>query len=162
MLFAYVAYQIAQNDVLVEVFNPYAILQLSEGSSEDSIKKAYRKLTLIYHPDKETGSEQKFMELTEAYRVRQLEKCTQTCNDNVHSFSDTDRRGSPFELGSVRPSGRTEGRIVRYSSAFVDRGSGQLLYDSGCLRCCLNGSSTHSREYIKWNGPSPATNLSCY
>ena len=83
-LFAYLSYQTAQNDVVVEAFNPYAILQLSEGSSEDSIKKAYRKLTLIYHPDKETGSEQKFMELTEAYRVKQLKKCTKTYNDNVH------------------------------------------------------------------------------
>lgn len=31
------------------------------------IKKAYRRLSLIYHPDKETGDEKKFMMIAKAY-----------------------------------------------------------------------------------------------
>lgn len=35
-----------------------------KGSNDRDIKKAYRKLSLIYHPDKETGDEKLFMKLT--------------------------------------------------------------------------------------------------
>lgn len=32
--------------------NPYEILNLKEGASLQEIKEAYRKLVLVYHPDK--------------------------------------------------------------------------------------------------------------
>jgi translocation protein SEC63 len=35
-----------------------------QGSSQAEIKKSYRKLSLILHPDKETGNEKAFMKLT--------------------------------------------------------------------------------------------------
>jgi curved DNA-binding protein CbpA len=35
-----------------------------QGSSQAAIKKSYRKLSLILHPDKETGNEKAFMKLT--------------------------------------------------------------------------------------------------
>lgn len=40
-----------------------------QGSSAASIKKAYRQLSLILHPDKETGNEKAFMRLTKAYQA---------------------------------------------------------------------------------------------
>ncbi len=50
----------------------YEILGVAKTATEDEIKKAYRKLAVQYHPDKNPGdkaSEEKFKEATEAYEV---------------------------------------------------------------------------------------------
>jgi DnaJ family protein A protein 2 len=47
----------------------YDRLQISPNATEKEIKKAYRKLAIIYHPDKPTGNEEKFKQITEAYEV---------------------------------------------------------------------------------------------
>ena len=50
----------------------YKTLGLSKGAGTDEIKKAYRKLALQYHPDRNKGdkdAENKFKEISEAYAV---------------------------------------------------------------------------------------------
>lgn len=52
--------------------NYYDILWLSEDASADDIKKAYRKLAMQYHPDRNKGdkaAEEKFKEVNEANEV---------------------------------------------------------------------------------------------
>lgn len=45
-----------------EEVNLYAVLSLQNDASLDAIKKAYRKLALVYHPDKHTHSSDKMKE----------------------------------------------------------------------------------------------------
>ena len=50
----------------------YEVLGVGKNSTEQEIKKAYRKLAMKYHPDKtkgDKGSEEKFKEASEAYEV---------------------------------------------------------------------------------------------
>ena len=50
----------------------YEVLGIDKNASEDEIKKAYRKLAIKYHPDRNPGSkeaEEKFKEAAEAYDV---------------------------------------------------------------------------------------------
>ncbi len=47
----------------------YEILGIPKNSSEEEIKKAFRKLAHQYHPDKKGGDEKKFKEVNEAYQV---------------------------------------------------------------------------------------------
>jgi curved DNA-binding protein CbpA len=50
----------------------YAVLGLVFGAGHEDIKKAYRKLALKYHPDKNQGNEtaaKTFMQVQEAYQI---------------------------------------------------------------------------------------------
>ncbi len=80
----------------------YEVLGLSKTSSLDEIKKAYKKLAMQYHPDrnKETGAEEKFKEISEAYAV----------------LSDKDKRGAYDQFGH-------SGFDQKYSQEDIFRGT---------------------------------------
>lgn len=56
----------------MEEFDYYEVLEIAKTSDKEVIKKAYRKLALKYHPDRNEGNkdaEEKFKQINEAYQV---------------------------------------------------------------------------------------------
>lgn len=47
----------------------YSILGVNKNSSQEDIKKSYRKKSLEYHPDRPTGDAEKFKKINEAYET---------------------------------------------------------------------------------------------
>jgi DnaJ-class molecular chaperone len=63
----------------------YEILGVSKSSSADEIKKAYRKVAMQFHPDRNPGdkaAEEKFKEAAEAYEILSKVKGVKVLNDN--------------------------------------------------------------------------------
>ena len=52
----------------------YEVLEVARDASSDDIKKAYKKLALRWHPDKNIGNEEeateRFKEISQAFNVR--------------------------------------------------------------------------------------------
>jgi molecular chaperone DnaJ len=78
--------------------NPYTVLGVTKDASEEDIKKAYRKIAIKNHPDKNPnnkGAEERFREASEAYSILKDPKKRK----NYDSFGDPDVKswgGSPF------------------------------------------------------------------
>ena len=74
----------------------YEILSVAKNASADEIKKAYRKVAMQYHPDRNPGdktAEEKFKEAAEAYEV----------------LSDSDKRAQYDRFGHAGVSGNGRG-----------------------------------------------------
>lgn len=76
----------------------YKILGVDRKASADEIKKAYRKLAMKYHPDRNPGdkqAEERFKEFNEAYQVLSDEQKRARYDQLGSSYSDWQQRGAP-------------------------------------------------------------------
>lgn len=116
----------------------YEVLSVDKKATLDEIKKAYRKLAVKYHPDRNPGdkeAEEKFKEATEAYEI----------------LSDDKKRPIYDQYGFAGLEGMGGGGGAQYSHAFTDfadlfggMGGGfgdifESIFGGG-------GSSRHSRQ----------------
>jgi molecular chaperone DnaJ len=89
----------------------YQLLGVSRTATQDEIKKAYRKLAMLHHPDKNPGNkkaEEKFKEISEANEVLSDEKKRQNYDQYGHAGVDGNPfagGGNPFGGGGARPRG---------------------------------------------------------
>ncbi|KAI7685962.1 hypothetical protein SSS_08701 [Sarcoptes scabiei] len=93
------AYKVSEIQPDYVTFDPFEILGIDPQSSGNEIKKAYRRLSLIYHPDKETGDEKKFMKITKAYAALTDEQARK----NWEEYGNPDGPGA-MSFGIALPS----------------------------------------------------------
>lgn len=82
----------------------YSILGVSKSASQEEIKKAYRKLAMQYHPDRNGGDDKKFKEINEAHDTlsdshkRAMYDHSQTAGRGAFNFNSSDfSQGNPFD-----------------------------------------------------------------
>lgn len=79
----------------------YEVLGVGKTASDDEIKKAFRKLAVKHHPDKQGGDETKFKEINEAYEVlkdkQKRQRYDQFGHAGVGGASGGGAGGNPFE-----------------------------------------------------------------
>jgi molecular chaperone DnaJ len=118
----------------------YEVLGVNKNASEADIKKAYRRLAMKYHPDRNTGdaskeAEQKFKEVKEAYEV----------------LTDAQKRSTYDQFGhaGVDPSmgGGFGGGSANFSDIFGDV-FGDIF---GASRGGAGGSRVHRGADLRYN-----------
>lgn len=102
----------------------YQTLGVAKGASADEIKKAYRKLALQYHPDRNKGkeAEEKFKEVTKAYEVLSDPQKKQTYDQYGHNaFEQGAGQSGPFGGGF---GGAQNGRYGPFTYTYSSSGGG--------------------------------------
>ena len=81
----------------------YEVLGVNKSSDESEIKKAYRKLAMKYHPDRNQGdsdAEAKFKEASEAYSILYDKEKRSAYDQFGHSAVDGNSQGGGFDFSS--------------------------------------------------------------
>lgn len=113
----------------------YKILGVSKNISEDDLKKAYRKLALQYHPDKNPDNkeaEEKFKSISEAY----------------HVLSDSESRAKYDTYGSVRGRPSVDPGVDAMRDMVNDFRNMYRQHTAGYKRAVYRGKDIHATLHV--------------
>jgi molecular chaperone DnaJ len=140
----------------------YEVLGVAKNASEDDIKKAYRKLAMKHHPDRNQGddakkAEEKFKEAKEAYEMLSDGQKRAAYDQYGHAGVDPNMAGAGF-----RPGGPGAEGFGGFAEAFGDifgdifggaggprRGGGQQIYRGSDLSYAMEitlEEAAHGKE----------------
>ncbi|XP_009763670.1 dnaJ protein ERDJ2-like [Nicotiana sylvestris] len=116
VVMAVLVYYIKHISTEVQIFEPFSILGLEHGASDSEIKKAYRRLSIQYHPDKNPDPE------AHSYFVEYISKAYQALTDPI-SRENFEKYGHPdgrqgLQMGIALPQfllnidGASEGMLL--------------------------------------------------
>lgn len=104
----------------------YEVLGIARNASEDEVKKAYRKLAVKYHPDKNPGdvaAEEHFKEISEAYEILSEPAKRQQYDQFGHAAFGPGSRGGFGGFGGID----LEEALRTFMGAF---GGGSSIFDN--------------------------------
>lgn len=101
VIMGFLVYYIKNMSREIQVFEPFSILGLEPGASDSEIKKAYRRLSIQYHPDKNPDP------AANKYFVESISKAYQALTDPI-SRENFEKYGHPdgrqgFQMGIALP-----------------------------------------------------------
>jgi hypothetical protein len=113
----------------------YQILGIPIGSNKAEIKKAYRKLAMLYHPDKNDGKDvgHKFFQITEAYEILLGERkapITRTVSRQYQRQYHYTRRPYNFRRQSYREMWEDERDRRRREARRMAREQARMRYEN--------------------------------
>ncbi len=128
----------------------YEILGVSKTASQDEIKKAYRKVAMQFHPDRNPGdktAEDKFKEAAEAYEVlNDTDKKSQYDRFGHNAFSQNRGGGGSYGGGGMN----MDDIFNQFGDIFGDEGFGSFFGNrGGGRRSGQGGGSRGSNLRVK-------------
>ena len=130
--------------------DPYEVLGLNKNASQEEIKKSYKKLVIIHHPDKATGNADKFKEIQTAYEILSDPEKRQ----NFDRFGTTDGPPQGGFPGGF-PGGGFQVPQIKRSDTHYTVNLTLLEAYHGCtkkLRVPIKKTCPHCRQYCQMCG----------
>ena len=143
----------------------YKLLEIPETSDVDIIKKAYRRLSMIYHPDKNGNSQEsteKFQKISEAYEVlgdpeKKREYDMMQNNPFFKMMNPGSMNHGSMNHGSMNPVDEILSNIFGLPFMGMNMGQGPDIQFSPNIRVFQNGRPMTHNINNPFTNPNPFT-----